>query len=370
MEDHNMRDKLLSRHWLQYQPLLFGHPDLEMVITEPLQKLIIVLDTIAPQNIAALKLESVHGRPTIDRVAMMRVFIAKSVLNIPENKFMRERLLVDYTLRKICGFDSRRAVPCEGTFSNVLKEFSEQNLIQEIHEDMIKGYLGDLLVENISRDATAIPAREKSIKSQNSSVPKKPKKRGRPKKGDEPQTPPKRIELQRFMTLDEAIEDLPAYCDFGTKKNAKGVKETWRGYKLHLDVDDRGIPISYLLTSASLHDSQAAIPLEKMTADRVTSLYTLMDAGYVSYEISDFIKEIGKVPVVAPKKPKGGELIPLDPPKKERFMARTVVERANSDLKDNLAGSAFRFRTAQKIGTHLGVALIVLAAEQIARYIL
>ena len=37
------------------------------------------------------------------------------------------------------------------------------------------------------------------------------------------------------------LADLPTQCDYGTKQNSKGVKETWRGYKLHLDVDDHGI---------------------------------------------------------------------------------------------------------------------------------
>ena len=31
--------------------------------------------------------------------------------------------------------------------------------------------------------------------------------------------------------------------------------ETWIGYKLHIDVADGQIPISCILTSASLHDS-------------------------------------------------------------------------------------------------------------------
>ena len=41
------------------------------------------------------------------------------------------------------------------------------------------------------------------------------------------------------------------------KKDSKGYKSTWVGYKLHIDVADGQIPISCLLTSASLHDSQA-----------------------------------------------------------------------------------------------------------------
>ena len=42
-----------------------------------------------------------------------------------------------------------------------------------------------------------------------------------------------------------------------TKRNAKGYKETWVGYKLHLDAADGGVPVSCILTSAALHDSRA-----------------------------------------------------------------------------------------------------------------
>jgi len=52
------------------------------------------------------------------------------------------------------------------------------------------------------------------------------------------------------------------------------------GYKLHIDAADGQIPISCILTSASLHDSQAAIPLAQMSAQRVTHLYDLADAAY------------------------------------------------------------------------------------------
>ena len=48
-----------------------------------------------------------------------------------------------------------------------------------------------------------------------------------------------------------------------TKENAEGYKTSWNGYKLHLDINDTGFPISGLVTSASLHDSQFAIPLIK-----------------------------------------------------------------------------------------------------------
>ena len=43
----------------------------------------------------------------------------------------------------------------------------------------------------------------------------------------------------------------------------------WIGYKLHLDTIDGGIPVSALVTSASLNDSQVAIPLATITIDAI-----------------------------------------------------------------------------------------------------
>ena len=95
------------------------------------------------------------------------------------------------------------------------------------------------------------------------------------------------------MTRPEMVEELPKACDVGVKKNAKGVRQTWVGYKLHIDAADGGVPVSCLLTSASLHDSQAAIPLASLTAERVDNLYDLMDAAYDADEIRTYSRELG-----------------------------------------------------------------------------
>ncbi len=34
------------------------------------------------------------------------------------------------------------------------------------------------------------------------------------------------------------LEDLPKDCDVGTKKDSKGYKKSWRGYKLHIDTTE------------------------------------------------------------------------------------------------------------------------------------
>ena len=54
--------------------------------------------------------------------------------------------------------------------------------------------------------------------------------------------------------------DLPTQCDIGVKKNSQGSEHYWCGFKLHLDVADGQLPIGAVLTSASVHDSQVAIP--------------------------------------------------------------------------------------------------------------
>src|SRR5437588_8911891 len=77
-----------------------------------------------------------------------------------------------------------------------------------------------------------------------------------------------------------------------------GHQKYWRGYKLHLDVADGQVPISAIVTAAALHDSQVAIPLATMTAQRVTNLYDGMDKAYDAGEIRDHSRELGHVPLI------------------------------------------------------------------------
>ena len=62
-------------------------------------------------------------------------------------------------------------------------------------------------------------------------------------------------------------------------KARDGNQQYWRGYKLYLDVADGQIPISGILTAASLHDSQVAIPLATMTAAVHQSMRRFQQGG-------------------------------------------------------------------------------------------
>ena len=175
------------------------------------------------------------------------------MFGLPTTRDLIERLEVDSKLRRLCGWSSVRAVPSEGTFSRAFAELALRSLPVRLHEALIKRTPGDHLVGHISRDATAIEAREKPAPKP-SETPKR--KRRRPRKGEERPRVPSRLERQRSMPIAGMLAELPQACNVGSKRNARGHQVSWIGYTLHIDSADGGI-----LTSASMHDSQAAIPL-------------------------------------------------------------------------------------------------------------
>ena len=163
-----------------------------------------------------------------------------------------------------------------------------------------------------------------------------------------------------------SLAQLPTACDVGSKKNSKGFKETWTGYKLHIDTADGDIPVTAILTSASVHDSQAAIPLMRLTGERVTYLYDLADAAYCSGVIRAVSRQEGHVPLID-HNARRGEKIAFAPHEAERYQVRSQAERVNSLLKDNHGGRHVRVRGAPKVYTHLMFGILVIAAEQLLR---
>jgi hypothetical protein len=71
------------------------------------------------------------------------------------------------------------------------------------------------------------------------------------------------------------------------QEEQQGLQGNLERLQLHLDVACGQIPASCVLTSASVHDSQVAIPLITMTSVRIAYLYDLMDAAYDAAAIHD-----------------------------------------------------------------------------------
>jgi len=358
----------LSSMWERIQSNLFPFLEEELgELTAKQQKLVSILEIIRIEESIIYTYKT--GRPPSDRKAIVRAFVAKAVYNSSTTRELLDRLKSDNALRRICGFETRYQIPNESTFSRAFAEFAESRLPEEVHKALIKKHMSEHLVGHISRDSTEIIAREKPVARKKTEKKKSKRKRGRPKKGET--VPPKeqtRIEKQRAMTLEEMLADLPTECDRGTKINSKGYKESWNGYKLHLDTADGQIPITPLLTSASLHDSQPAIPLATMTSKRITNLYDLMDSAYDCEEIKGYSRKLGHVPIVDSNRRRGKKKS-FDPAEKTRYNERTTVERVFGRLKDEFGGQMIRVRGSTKVMAHLMFGILALTADQLLKFV-
>src|SRR6516164_9284604 len=310
------------------------------------------------------------GRPAKDRLAIANAFVAKAIYGFSLTTQLLEALAKDAQLRRICGWEHAWQVPHESCFSRAFNEFARMELPQFVHEALIRETQKDRLIGHIARDSTAIEARER--------FPESPA----PAPGQRPASPKAalpddtRLARQRDMKLEEMLAELPRGCDIGVKTSAKGYTQYWRGYKLHLDVADGQIPISAVLTSASVHDSQVAIPLATMSTQRVTYLYELSDSAYWARHIAENSRALGHVPITDPKQVRQKETPfqaspsnELDAAEKQRYRERTMIERVNGRLKDEYGGREIRVRGAAKVMTHLMFGILALTADQLLRLV-
>jgi hypothetical protein len=313
--------------------------------------------------------------------------MAKAILNLPTTRDLISRLRVDDALRQLCGWSGAHSLPHESKFSRAFAEFAQTQLAQQLHAAVIAATQQQRLIGHIARDSTAIAVRERYPETEKQKAAQRKKlkggKRGRRKgskggflkaKAADRGT---RIQRQRHQKLERQLKELPQRCDTGTKKNTQGHEQYWRGYKLHLDVADGQIPVSAILTSASVHDSQVAIPLMTMTSARVTHLYELMDSAYDADEILAHSRQLNHVPIAAPhprrgtKKPSQMQKVFPDKPtpqltwaQQERYKIRTMSERVNARLKDEFGASQIRVRGAAKVMAHLMFGVLALTVDQ------
>jgi len=366
----------LSQTWLRIQGSLFPWLREELgPLTEKQQQFVMILELIRIEE----HLNDYYGgmgRPPKSRAAIACAFVAKMAYNMPTTRMLLERLESDKSLRRLCGWEYPYQVPDESTFSRAYAEFAASRLPERVHAALIQTSYEKEITGHISRDSTAISAREQPARKEPKA--KVPAKRGRPRKGEERPKAMTRLERQTSgMTLAAMLDDLPKACDVGTKHNSRGHQSSWIGYKLHIDAADGGIPVSCLLSSASLHDSQAAIPLAEITAKRVCNCYDLMDSAYDAPQIHAHSRSMGHVPIIDinPRRNterkqmlaaenKAWATIHLQPAEAVRYNERSTVERVNARLKDEFGGRFVRVRGHAKVMCHLMFGILALTADQ------
>ncbi|MDR1179713.1 MAG: transposase [Spirochaetales bacterium] len=306
------------------------------------------------------------GRPAYPYMPFIRSILAKAYFGVDKTCALIQRLKGEPNLRLLCGFDR---VPSEATFSRMFAYLCGQGIWEQVLDGLVRNAYRGKAVCHVNRDSTMIEARERVEPKPKEKEKNPEKKRGRPPKNTpKPPEEPTVLEQQVTEAAQVSVEKLNRNCAYGCKKNSRGHVQTTKGYKLHLDVSDIGFPITAVITGANVHDSQLAIPMEKMTEGKVVFFYSLMDAGYDADTITRYILSRDRIPIIDPNKRRDKARPPLDPAKKERYKIRTTVERANSHLKDNLLPKTLYVKGYKKVSFVLMSAVVCLAALKFLQY--
>ncbi len=176
------------------QAELFDHltQDPSAAVTPALERLLHILDWVRLEHY--MDDGCGQGRPPRDHFAVANAFMAKAVLGISTTVGLIDRLQVDKTLRRLCGFSPFKKPPNESTFSRVFAQLAERRLLERVHAELITSQLGDQLIGHMSRDGTAITTREKPLKKgravESVKTDQAPRKRGRPRAGEVVKTKP------------------------------------------------------------------------------------------------------------------------------------------------------------------------------------
>ena len=371
-----MWNKILNLETILF-PALKEELRLEELSTKEV-KLIKILDFAEiEKNITVIKITNTPK----DREEIARAFIAKSVYNLQTTRDLIDRLHIDRTLRMLCGWRYKTDIPSESKFSRVFKELSDLKIAQKTHEKFVKEYLSDKLFFYNATDATKVALREKPVKVEKEKS--KPKKRGRPKKGEirEPIKPTILKQQKEMKTVEEKLSLVSTACGVGVKQNSKGNKEVWIGGKLHISAVDGDIPITAFYSGANVHDSSVALPLMQETSRRVNYLYDLQDAGYDADIIREFSENLGHRPIIDinPKNSKAlKEKIKLIKHEKESFKfinqhqnldeehynQRSMVERVNKYLKDDFGCDKIYYQGATKVASVLAFGILSVCIHQ------
>ena len=104
------------------------------------------------------------GRPAEDRAALVAAFVAKAVYNCATTRQLISRLKTDVQMRRLCGWTHASALPHESTFSRAFADFARTELPQRLHQTLITATQKDRLIGHISRDSTAVHARERAAR--------------------------------------------------------------------------------------------------------------------------------------------------------------------------------------------------------------
>lgn len=368
----------LSQMWFNLQYKLF--PFLEENtggLSEKNKEIVSVLELVKIEHFLP-DYRFDNGRPPKHRCCMARAYIAKMVLKLPYTKQLVDLLKRDLQLKAICGWDIESSIPHESTFSRTFAEFARIALPDRVHQALVREIYQDTIIGHIVNDSTPLIGREKPLKKEGTRKERKiaaNKRYVKEKKGEEVS----RKRKQMNQSLGEMVDELPNSCDFGMKRNSQGNTMVWKGYKLHAAIDDLGIAVAAILTSASLNDCEAGIPLMAKSNKVVKNFYDLMDSAYDVPEIQEYSRSLGHVPIIdeharskaqkeeKEKEAKRRRLVGFCPAEDKRYRSRFSKERFNSLFKEYFGGKNIQYKGHAKVFCHAMFGIVTCTAITLLR---
>ena len=131
-----------------------------------------------------------------------------------------------------------------------------------------------------------------------------------------------------------------------------------------------------------MHDSQVAIPLATMSAERVRNFYDIMDSAYYLKEIEEHSLGLKHIPLIdinprrnaelkesLESEQKARETLHWEPPEATRYKERSGSERINARLKDEFGIGTLRVRGHTKVFCHLMFGVLVVTADQLIKLV-
>jgi aspartate-semialdehyde dehydrogenase len=159
------------------------------------------------------------------------------------------------------------------------------------------------------------------------------------------------------------------------------VLKATRCFKLHTAVDDNCVPLAAIITSASLNDCEAAIPLITKSNQVAVNLYDLMDAAYDHPEIKAKSISLGHIPIIDKcshnteqkneKKAERGRktILNFKTAEDKRYNERFPKERFNAQYKDYHGGRTVVFKGHSKVSCHVMFGVLVVAAAALIKLV-
>lgn len=370
----SFREKL-SKFWNNLEYTLFPYLERRTCdLSERYKKLVAILELVRIEDFIPNRFHL--GRIPKHRASIARSYVAKMVLNLPHTKQLIELLNRDTQLKLVCGWQPYEKIPSESKFSRAFKEFSLNALPDKVHQNLIKECYDGVVITHLTTDSTSISVREKPIRKKNAKLRKKERDAARRKKVQAGELNIRQKQLIE-PSLDEILKNLPKACDRGLKRNSHGYHIFWHGYKLHTAVDDYGIAIAAIVTSASCNDGTVAIPIAIKANKVAHNRYDLMDAAYDHPEIKEHSYSLGHIPIIdacphnrAQKIEKEHEMstrkkLNLTTAEDERYKNRFPRESFHAVYKDYYGGRTQFYRGIDKVSCHVLFGILALTASQI-----